>query len=302
MHIPDHMLHGAICPVSAVVGAVVIIAAVRSARRCTESPSVAAFGAVSALLFIIQMMNFPLFGGISGHVLGGVLAASLLGTPFAVLALAMVISVQALVFSDGGLSVLGVNLFNMAILGAGVGGWMREWLLSRWRGGLGRIGATAVAAWISVMLAALAISVELTIGGRVAFSQIAPLMLGMHALIGMVEAVATVVVVSLISSALPAAHATARLPVKSMAMSVALLAMAPSVSHLPDVLQRLAVQYDAWHEAAPAFAGILANYSMPNVESSVLAFALSGLVGMLITYLLGWLAANAVSPVKRGGI
>ncbi|NLF86773.1 MAG: cobalamin biosynthesis protein CbiM, partial [Lentisphaerae bacterium] len=86
MHIPDSMLHGGICPVTAAVSSIGIATAAYSARHAKTPP--ARFAAVTALIFAGQMMNFPVMDGTSGHLLGGVLAASLLGTPLGVLSVA----------------------------------------------------------------------------------------------------------------------------------------------------------------------------------------------------------------------
>ena len=165
MHIPDSMLQGAICPVTAVVSSFGIATAAYAARR-TQTPP-ARFAGVTSLIFAGQMMNFPIMEGTSGHLLGGVLAASLLGTPLGVLSMALVVVIQSLLFSDGGITVLGANLFNMALVGAGVGGLLRAALAAGWRSPAGVLLATAVAAWASIVLASFAVSVELAVAGQV---------------------------------------------------------------------------------------------------------------------------------------
>jgi cobalt/nickel transport system permease protein len=131
MHIPDSMLQGAICPWTAVACTVGLAGAAWACRAAKENakPTPLLFGGVTALVFAAQMVNYPLAGGVSGHLLGGVLAASLLGTPFAVMAMALVVGLQAMLFGDGGMTVLGANLLNMAVLGAGGGGLLRELLV-----------------------------------------------------------------------------------------------------------------------------------------------------------------------------
>ena len=122
MHIPNSMLQGHVCPVTAGVSILGIAIAAFKAISSKNKPAAARFGAIAALIFAGQMMNFPIQSGTSGHLLGGVLASALLGIPFGVLAMALVVTIQCIVFSDGGFSVLGANILNMALIGAGLGG------------------------------------------------------------------------------------------------------------------------------------------------------------------------------------
>ena len=114
MHIPDSMLQGAVCPVTAAVSVAGVLAAAWLVMKAEHKPTAGRFAAVVALIFAGQMMNFPIMDGTSGHLLGGVLAAAVLGTPLGVLAIALVVTIQSLVFSDGGVNVLGANMFNGA--------------------------------------------------------------------------------------------------------------------------------------------------------------------------------------------
>ena len=155
-------MNGSVCPVTAAVAATGIAGAAWAAAKSEDKPDATKFASVSALVFAAQMMNFPINGGTSGHLLGGVLASALLGTPFGVLAIAMVLAVQCLLFSDGGLSVLGANVVNMSLIGAGLGGLIAGHLRGRSPLSLARLG---FAAWISVVVAALACSIELALAG-----------------------------------------------------------------------------------------------------------------------------------------
>ncbi len=288
MHIPEHMLQGSICPITAVVSATGIIAAVYFARKANDKPTSVSFGAVVALIFAAQMMNFPIVSGTSGHLLGGVLAASLLGTPFAVLAIALVVTIQSLVFSDGGIAVLGANIFNMAILGAGMGGLLRSSLAIQWRGMRGKYLAVAVASWCSVMLAALAVSVELAVDGQIDFLQIAAAMVGSHALIGLGEAAIAVAVCVLLSapSFRERSHGQEAAPLVG-AVVVALL-LSPFASGYPDGLEWVAAQYGFLHHSAPAFVGILSDYSIPSLSHEALSTGVAGLLGVLLSFTLAW--------------
>lgn len=148
-------------------------------------------GMVAALIFAAQMVDFPIGQGTSGHLMGGVLAAVILG-PFAgTIVLAVVLAVQMLFFADGGVLAIGANIVNMAILGSFVCYYIYYWLekaASEWL-------AIMAAAWVSVVLAALACALEIGFSGTVGFARIIPAMLEVHVILGVAEALITVAAV-----------------------------------------------------------------------------------------------------------
>ena len=284
-------MDGAVCPVTAVVAAAGVGAAAWAAMKHDEKPDVLKFASVSAFLFAAQMVNFPISGGTSGHLLGGVLASALLGTPFGVLAIGLVLAVQSLLFSDGGIAVLGANVVNMSLIGAGLGGL----LAGRPRDGsllsLARLG---FAAWISVPLAALACSLELALSGAVPFFVSAPAMLGTHAVIGAGEALITVLAFSLLS--LPARDSRKGVFAPLVAALVIALVLSPFASGLPDGLEWVAASLGFFQESAPAFVAPLADYSLSASLPLALSTGLAGLAGVLAVFVLG----SAVSLAWNG--
>lgn len=116
MHIPDGILAPAVWAPLAGVSAVGVAAAARAAKSKLESESVALVGVMGAFVFALQMLNFPIAGGISDHIVGGALLAIVFGPGIAVLSMTAIVTIQALVFQDGGIAALGANVFNMAIL------------------------------------------------------------------------------------------------------------------------------------------------------------------------------------------
>jgi len=145
-------------------------------------------GLVGALVFAAQMFNFPVAQGTSGHLLGGVLAAVILG-PFAgALVISAILIVQSLFFADGGILVLGANIFNMAVIGA-IGGFYFYKILKR---KIGFYPAAGIAAWFSVIAAAAMCSLEISLSGTFGLKETMIAMLGTHALIGLGEAAITV--------------------------------------------------------------------------------------------------------------
>lgn len=294
MHIPTGMMNGAVCPVTAIVAATGIAGVTWAALKSESKPTPARFASVSALIFAAQMMNFPIRDGTSGHLLGGVLSAALLGTPFGVLAIALVVSIQCLLFSDGGLSVLGANILNMSLLGAGVGGLIAGDLRGRSARCLARLG---FAAWISVVLAALACSIELALAGSVPFSLSAPAMLGTHAVIGIAEALIVVLAFSIFYVPTTASRKAALAP--AVAAIVIALVLSPFASGFPDGLEWAAEKLGFLHESAPAFVAPLADYSFSRSLPGWLSTGLAGLAGVLVVFSVGCAVASAWSFSRR---
>ena len=149
-------------------------------------------GTTAAFLFAAQMVNFPVGPGVSGHLLGGVLASALLGPWAGMVVIATVLMVQCVLFGDGGLTALGANFINMGLIGAGGGYAIQASLRRAISGPRGTLLAVIAAAWFSVILASGAFAVELALGGRVQdFPSILTWMALVHAGIGVGEALIT---------------------------------------------------------------------------------------------------------------
>ncbi len=204
MHIPDGFLNAgtSIATGAASVGAIGY--GLRKAREQLDEKRIPLLALTAAFIFAAQMLNFPVAGGTSGHFLGAILAVTLLGPWMGSLVMALVLLVQAFGFADGGITALGANIFNMAVVGA-IGGYFLLTGLkaimpkNRW----GFMASLAVASWFSITLASAAAALELAVSGTVPFSVVITAMTGVHALIGVGEAVITCVVVSVILAARP---------------------------------------------------------------------------------------------------
>ncbi|MDD4179875.1 MAG: energy-coupling factor ABC transporter permease [Candidatus Margulisbacteria bacterium] len=155
-------------------------------------------GMVAALVFAGQMFNFPINSGTSGHLIGGVFASVILG-PFAgAIVIAVVLAVQMLFFADGGLLAIGANIINMSLFGTIVAYYIYYYLkkyIPEWMAILG-------AAWVSVPLAAFACALELGISGTIPFERVMPAMVNVHMVIGIAEALITLVLVNVFRSML----------------------------------------------------------------------------------------------------
>ena len=205
MHIPDGFIDGPTSLAAAGVAVAGLGIGVRKAADALDDRRAPLAGLVAAFVFAVQMLNFPVASGTSGHLLGAVLAAVLVGPWAAVICIAVVLLVQAL-FADGGLTALGLNIVNMGLIGA-LGGYAvflgARWLLPKTKGGV--VAASAVAAGVSVVMASAAFVLEYALGGTVDLSLGAVLgaMVGVHTFIGIGEAVITAMTVSAVLSVRP---------------------------------------------------------------------------------------------------
>jgi cobalt/nickel transport system permease protein len=193
LHAPDGFVNVPIAVAMWIVTAIVVAYAVRQTNRTLDDRAVPLLGVMAAFIFAAQMFNFPVIGGTSGHLLGGVLAAVMLGPWAGTLVMTAVVAVQGLLFQDGGLLIMGANIFNMGIVGT-LGGYAVYRGLARLFGGeeRGRLPAAGVAAWASVVAGAVAMALELGASGVVPLEIALPAMVGVHALIGIGEALITV--------------------------------------------------------------------------------------------------------------
>ena len=192
MHAPDGFLSIPIAGAMWLVTIIVLTVAVRRTNKTLDDRAVPLMGVTAAFIFAAQMFNFQVFGGTSGHLLGGVLAAVLLGPWAATLVMACVIAVQALVFQDGGLVVMGANIFNMGVVGT-LGGWYIYRAVARLLGGedRARIPAAGIAAWAAVVVGSTCMAFELALSGTTTLAVALPAMVGVHLFIGVGEALIT---------------------------------------------------------------------------------------------------------------
>jgi cobalt/nickel transport system permease protein len=204
LHIPDGFLSVPVA-LAGYAGMVVAVGvAVRMTDRRLGERAVPLMGVMGAFIFAAQMMNFPVAGGTSGHMLGGALAAICLGPWAAILVMTAVVGLQALIFQDGGLVVLGANVFNMGVLTAFTGSAVYAALRPlATRMPVMRAVAAFAAAWLSVEVAALATSLQLIASDTSPADLVLPAMLGVHALIGIGEGLITAAAVGFLLATRP---------------------------------------------------------------------------------------------------
>jgi len=199
MHIPDGFLNIATVATTYAVSAGGVGNAVRIANRKLGEKQVPLMGVLAAFIFAAQMLNFPIAGGTSGHLIGAALAAILLGPWAGVLIMSCVLIAQSLIFQDGGLLALGANVFNMGIVASFSSYYIYRLVTSLL--GNGRrsmlVGGFA-GAWGSVFLASIFCAIELAVSGASPIRVVLPAMAGFHALIGIGEGLITGAVLSVV--------------------------------------------------------------------------------------------------------
>jgi cobalt/nickel transport system permease protein len=200
MHIPDGFLSPGIAIAGWAIALVTLVLVLRESRQRHGDALAAHLGVAAAFVFAAQMINFPIPGGTSGHLLGGTLLGILLGRRSASLAMALVFAVQALVFQDGGIASFGANYLNMGLIGCWGGTSLWQQLL---RLGLGRNIAAGIAAWASVVVAAIACALELALSGTIPLMVALPALLGWHLLIGVGEGAITATIVGFLGRVRP---------------------------------------------------------------------------------------------------
>jgi len=202
MHIPDGFLTANTWVPAWVISAGGIGYCLKRTAQVLKDRMVPLMGITAAFVFAAQMINFPVMGGTSGHFLGGVLTAILLGPHAGAIVIAVVLIIQCLIFQDGGLTTLGANILNMSLIGA-IGGYVLYSLFKRVIGAQRKVWAVGLAAWFSVVAAAAACAVELAISGTSPLQIALPAMAGVHVLIGIGEAIITGLVIGFIMKVRP---------------------------------------------------------------------------------------------------
>jgi cobalt/nickel transport system permease protein len=202
MHLPDGILSPPVWIAGDIIAAgALTVCAQRASKQLTDR-RVPLMGVLGAFVFAAQMINFPVPGGTSGHLMGGVLLAVLLGPASASVVLFCVFLVQALLFQDGGITVLGPNMINMGLVGA-FGGWAVFRLIAGKNKSTRMYLGIFVACWASVVVGSLLAAAQLWLSGSAPFGPIMAAMGGVHALIGIGEGLITVMTVRFLANARP---------------------------------------------------------------------------------------------------
>ncbi len=310
MHLPDGFLDARTALLSTGAAAVGVGLALRQVRTSLEPRRMPMLGLAAAFVFAAQMLNFPVAGGTSGHLLGGVLTAVLIGPSAAVIVMACVLIVQCLMFSDGGLLALGANVFNMGIVSV-CGGYFVFRLVKRamrMEETRATVFAAAFAAWCGTELASVSCAGQIALSGTAPWALVFPAMANVHMLIGVGEGLATGLIVQAVLRRRPELVAGAGERNTGSRLSFAgyglllcagfAVFVAPFACTWPDGLESVAnalgFQHRAWPAAVPA---PFPEYRIPWLGSAAPTTAVAALIGTLAAFVAAYALARALVPV-----
>lgn len=303
MHIPDGFLNLVISLLFWAITIVTVGIAISKTNKSLGEKQVPLMGVMAAFIFAAQMLNFPVAGGTSGHFLGGALAAMVLGPWAGILVMTAVIAVQGLLFQDGGLLVMGANIFNMGLLTAIIGFGLYRSAIGRSKGT--RLAVAGMAAWLSTVTASLVVSLQLWLSGTSQLQIVLPAMLGVHVLIGLGEAIITVAALAFIEQTRPdlleekavAARGGSGWVYAGVVISLLAVLLSPLASASPDGLERVAEDMGFLELGQSAPYEILPDYTIPFLGETALSTIAAGAVGALV--LLGLMVVIGQSLRRR---
>jgi cobalt/nickel transport system permease protein len=291
MHIPDGFLSTLVSVALWVISVIVVAFALRQVGKDLGERQVPLMGVLAAAIFAGQMLNFSVTGGTSGHLLGAALATILLGPWAAVIVMTSVVSIQALIFQDGGLLALGANLFNMAVIGVMVSYFVYTSIQKLARGkSWGIFVGGASAAWMSIVIASLACALELALSGTSPANIAIPAMGGIHMLIGLGEGLITIGALAFLYASRRdlfhigevASKGSKAIWVGGLSVAALLAILSPLASAHPDGLEWVAEQKGFLEAARAPLHTLIPEYVLPGISNGVLATILAGILGMLL--------------------
>jgi cobalt/nickel transport system permease protein len=300
MHVPDGFINAQVSAATGIISLGTLWAYIRNAKNLVADKLIALTGMMSALIFVLQMINFPIAAGTSGHLLGGALAVIVLGPSLGVICISIVVVIQSLLFADGGLSALGVNVLNMAII-TSLTGWFT---ITLWKKLFGEsqftlISGSVIAGLLSVVFSSIAFVLEYAIGGTVSvpLGNVLIAMISTHLLIGLGEGIITALIVSLLlrvrsdlvyvnskknkSNTLSTSYGV------FIALILTLTLVTPYASSSPDGLESVASDFG--FEETDGVVLLLEDYGISSINNNFVSTTLSALLGVLAIAGLGTL-------------
>lgn len=300
LHIPDGFLNLVISLICWVITVITLRAAISKTNKSLGEKQVPLMGIMAAFIFAAQMINFPVAGGTSGHLLGGALAAIVLGPWAGMLVMTAVIAVQALLIQDGGLLVMGANILNMGLITAAIGYGLYRSVLGRSRGT--KLVVAGVAAWLSVMAGALATALQLWLSGTSSLQTVVIAMLSVHALIGVGEALITVAALGFILRTRPdllgeksvSAQGGRGWVLAGIVISLIVVLLSPLASANPDGLERVAEDLGFLNTAQSAPFEVLPDYTVPFLGETPLSTVIAGAIGVIVLLALVFIVGRSL--------
>ena len=293
MHIPDGFLSVMVSIVFWIISVIEIGIALRQTSQTLGERQVPLMGVLAAAIFAGQMLNFSVTGGTSGHLLGAAIAVIILGPWPAVLVMTSVVSVQALLFQDGGILALGANIFNMAIIGPFVAYAVYTLLMNLFKKQTwGLFVAGFVAAWSSIFIASLSCALQLALSGTSPANISVPAMGAIHALIGIGEGLITTGALAFLfatrkdllklGESKPASNKG--IVIGGSLIALVLAVLSPLASSHPDGLEWVAEEHGFIETAKAALYNIIPDYTMPGISDPAIATIVAGVLGVIIVF------------------
>ena len=312
MHVPDGFLSAGVAASTWAASAATLGVALRAERADPERIPAGTLGALSAFVFAAQMVNVPLLPGTSGHLVGGMLAAALVGPWRGIVVMAVVLAVQSLLFQDGGVTAFGANLLAMGVAGA-LGGHAVASLVARFVPGVrGQVAGPVAGAFVGTLAGAAFIALCLALSGLYPLFGVLPALLALHVPIGLLESALTGAILGTVlrwrpdlvrglqAGGPPASRSAPVLGGLVVALAVAAF-LAPFASSLPDGLESAAERLGFAAAARAAWPSPLPEYALPWLAVGRAGTALAGVLGTLVAAALAWGLSRGAGAPREGG-
>jgi cobalt/nickel transport system permease protein len=293
MHVPDGFMNVTMSAATGVISFGTLWAYLRSAKDLVADKFIALTGMMSALIFVLQMINFPIAAGTSGHLLGGALAVIVLGPRLGLICLSVVVIIQSLLFADGGLSALGVNVLNMAIVTSATSWFIvKYWIKFIGKNKTSIVSVSVLAGILSVVFSSIAFTIQYAIGGTISIP-VGTVLLAMvttHFIIGFGEGVITALIITLLIRVRPdliyayerSDENTTKVSFYGLFIILILLLslVTPFASSSPDGLESVAEEFGFTQTDGVVL--LLDDYGISAVNNDFISTVLSALLGVIV--------------------
>ena len=293
MHVPDGFMNVTMSAATGIISFGTLWAYIRSAKDLIADKFIALTGMMSALIFVLQMINFPIAAGTSGHLLGGALAVIVLGPRLGLICLSVVVIIQSLLFADGGLSALGVNVLNMAIVTSATSWFIvKYWIKFIGKNRISIVSVSVLAGILSVVFSSIAFTIQYAIGGTISIP-VGTVLLAMvttHFIIGFGEGIITALIVTLLIRVRPdliyayerSNENTTKVSFYGLFIILILLLslITPFASSSPDGLESVAEEFGFTQTDGVIL--LLDDYGISAVNNNFISTVLSALLGVVV--------------------
>ncbi len=293
MHVPDGFMNVTMSAATGLISFGTLWAYIRSAKDLIADKFIALTGMMSALIFVLQMINFPIAAGTSGHLLGGALAVIVLGPRLGLICLSVVVIIQSLLFADGGLSALGVNVLNMAIVTSATSWFIvKYWIKFIGKNKTSIVTVSVLAGILSVVFSSIAFTIQYAIGGTISIpvGTVLIAMVTTHLIIGLGEGIITALIITLLMRVRPdlvyaydrSDENTTKVSFYGLFIILILLLslITPFASSSPDGLESVAEEFG--FKQTDGIVLLLDDYGINAINNNFLSTVLSALLGVTV--------------------